>query len=206
MPRIAVVSVGALVALLALAQLVVPPLAERAVEDRLERDGGAADVELKTFPAVRLLFGDGGSLKVRGRGLRVEPGGPQDALGRIDGFDEVDVSLHDVEAPPVELQTFELRRRAGERDYRVVLAGTTTPRDLARYLGSRAGGPLGRALGDLAAGSLPGGGGGELPVQLAGTIRSRGGEPDVRSARGSVAGVPAGPLARLVVGAVVRRL
>jgi hypothetical protein len=205
MPRIVVVSVAVVVLLLGASQLVVPPLAERRVEERLERDGGQADVELSVFPALRLLFGDGGSLEVEGRGLRVEPGAQEDALDRVDGFDEVSISLDNIEAGPFDVEFFELRRAEGQRDYRMQLEGTTSGREVARFLGSEAGGPLGGFLGDLAAGSLPATGA-EIPMDLSAIVESRDGRVETRAVRGSVAGIPAGPLATLVVEAVVRRL
>jgi hypothetical protein len=205
MPRIIVVSVAVAVLLLGASQLLVPPLAEREVEQRLERDGGEAEVELGVFPALRLLFGDGGSLEVEGRGLRLDPRAQEDALDRIDGFDEVRISLDDVEAGPFDVDSFELLRDEGERDYRMRLTGTTSGREVARFLGSEAGGPLGAFLGDLAAGSLPATGA-EVPMRLRAIVHSSDGRVETRAVRGSVAGIPAGPFARLVVEAVVRRL
>jgi hypothetical protein len=205
MPRIAGVSIVVLVVLLGASQLLLPPLAERKVEDRLERDGGEANVELNAFPALRLLFGDGDSLEVTGRGLRVELEPEEDPLERLDGFGEVSISLEEIEAGPMELESFELKRDEGRSDYGTRLAGTTSPRELARYLGSEAAGPLGGLLGDLAAGGLPAAGA-ELPVRVAAVVESREGRVETSEVRGSVAGIPAGPLARLVVEAVVRQL
>ena len=78
------------------------------------------------------------------------------------------------------------------------MSGTTTPRGVARFLGG--------LVGELAAGALPGGGRVPVPVDVAATVRSRNGEREVVSSRGTVAGVPAGPLVGVVLDAVVRRL
>jgi hypothetical protein len=206
MPRVVAFTFGGLVLLLLAAQLVLPPIAERRVEDRLERDGGRAEVSMSAFPAVRLLFDDGDSIEVEGDGLRVDLRRPARALERLDGFDEVSVKLTGLEAGPVEARTFALSRKPDQPAYQVAMAATTTPRDVARFLGSEAGGALGGFLGDLASGGLPGGGGTEVPVELAAVVESRDGEVVTHEVIGSVAGIPAGPLLQLVVEAVAREL
>jgi hypothetical protein len=179
---------------------------ERAVRDRLEEEGGNAEVSLSAVPALRLLFSDGKSLEVEGRGLRVRPERRAKVLDRLDGFDRVHVRLSDVDAEPLELRAFLLTREEGESGYGVRLAATTSPREVARFLGTRAGGALGGLLGDLAAGTLPGDGSTPVPMAIDADVRSRGGRAEVVSARGSVAGIPAGPLVQIVVDAVVRQL
>jgi hypothetical protein len=206
MPRIVAVLLGAVVVLLVAVQLALPPLAERRVEDRLERDGGSADVSLSAFPAVRLLFDDGDSLEVKGEGLGVDLERPKGELERIDGFDDVSIRITRFEAGPVQVRTFALSRKADEPAYQVAMDATTTPREVARYLGSEAGGALGGFLGDLASGSLPGGGNTEVPVELGAVVESRDGEVVTHEVIGSVAGIPAGPLLELVVEAVVREV
>jgi hypothetical protein len=206
MPRIAAVLLGAVVVLLVAVQLALPPLAERRVEDRLERDGGSADVSLSAFPAVRLLFDDGDSLEVKGEGLSVDLERPKGELERIDGFDDVSIRITRFEAGPVQVRNFALSRKADQPAYQVAMDATTTPREVARFLGSEAGGALGGLLGDLASGSLPGGGNTEVPVELGAVVESRDGEVVTHEVIGSVAGIPAGPLLELVVEAVVREV
>jgi hypothetical protein len=200
------VALATLLLLLALSQFVLPPLAERKVEDRVKENGGTAQVSISAFPAPRLLFGDGDSLRVRGSGLEVDAVERQRVLERLDGFDSVEVRLTDVRADPLDVETFELTRAEGEGDYSLRMGAETTPREVAGFLASRAGGPLGGMLGDLAAGNLPGGGDEPLPLDIEADVVSRDGEVAVASASGSVAGVPAGPLAELVVEAVARQL
>jgi hypothetical protein len=200
------IGLATLLVLLAACQFVLPPLAERKVSDRIEESGGTARVSIDAFPAPRLLFGDADSLRVRGRGLEVDLSEERQVLERLDGFDSVDVRIADMRADPLGVDEFELVRDEGEGDYRVSMTGETTPREVAGFLGSRAGGALGGALGDLAAGGLPGGGDDPVPVDIRADVVSRNGEVAVASASGSVAGVPAGPLAEVVVEAVVRLL
>jgi hypothetical protein len=206
MPRILLLVLGGLSLLFVASQLAIPPLAERRVEDRLERDGGDAEVSLSAFPAVRLLFGDGRTIEVEGEGLRLDPDRRGDALERLEGFDEVSVRLQELDAGPLEVQSFQLVRQEGEDEYETAIEATTTPRQVARFLGSEAGGVFGGVLGDLAVAGLPGGGNAEVPIDLGAMIEDRGGEIVATDVTGSVAGIPAGPLAELVVEAVARRL
>ena len=81
-----------------------------------------------------------------------------------------------------------------------------TPGELARELGTTAAGPLGGLIGDLAADLLPGGGTTEVPVRVDASLDSSDGRIEVVDANGSVAGVPAGPLAEVVLGSVLDRL
>jgi hypothetical protein len=205
MRRIAIVICGLLAVVIVASQLVLPGVAERRAEDRLERNGGTAHVSLSALPAARLLFGDGDSLTVRGSGLDLTPEQRRDALQRIDGFDRVSVKLDHLVAGPLDVSSFTLTRGEGDRDYRTHLSGTTSAADIGRFLGSEAGGPFGGLLGGLAGGSLPGGAA-EVPLDLSAAIASRNGDVEVVRARGSVAGIPADPLAELVVAAVARRL
>ena len=200
------IGLATLLVLLAVCQFVLPPLAERRVSDRIEENAGTARVSIDAFPAPRLLFGDGDRLSVRGSGLEVDLSEQRRVLERLDGFDSVDVRITDMRADPLEVDEFELARAEGEGDYRVRMTAETTPREVAGFLGSRAGGPLGGMLGDLAAGGEAGDGDEAVPVDIEADVVSRDGEVAVASASGSVAGVPAGPLAELVVEAVVRQL
>jgi hypothetical protein len=205
MPRVVVFLIGGIAVLLVASQLALPPVAEHKVESRLERDGGTAHAEVRAFPALRLLFGDGDSLEVQGRGVRLDVRGAGADLGRLDGFDEVHIVVTSAAAGPLDVQTLSLDRAKGETGYELRSSARTTPRELAGFVGSQAGGALGGLFGDLAAGSLPNGGNTPVPLQLTADVRSNGGRPEVTNAQGSVAGIPAGPLAELVVGALLTR-
>jgi hypothetical protein len=206
MPRNLLLLLGGLSVLFIASQLAIPPIAERTVEDRLERDGGHSEVSLSAFPAVRLLFGDGRTIEVEGEGLRLDPDRRRDALERLEGFDEVSVRLEQLDAGPLDVQSFQLVRQEGDDKYETAIEATTTPRQVARFIGSEAGGVFGGVLGDLAVEGLPGGGNAEVPIDVAAMIEDRSGEVVASDVTGSVAGIPAGPLAELVVEAVARRL
>ena len=206
MPRIAVLIGGAVVLLLAVAQFLIPRLAERKVEDRLEEDGGSANVSISSFPAARLLFEDGDSFKVEGDGLRIDPEEDTDALERLDGFGDVSIKLDDLAAGPLSVKSFLLERDGDGPEYEVAMDATTTPREVAAFLGSRAGGAFGEVLGDFAGGTLPDGGETEIALQIDAVVESRNREVVVRDVTGTIAGIPSGVLAKLVVDAVVSRL
>ena len=72
--------------------------------------------------------------------------------------------------------------------------------------GIAAGGTLGGVLGSLAGSALPDGGRTAVPLSLRASIDSVDGRAEVTDASGSVAGVRAGPLAQVVVDAVLQRL
>ena len=106
------------------------------------------------------------------------------------------VALDDTRAGPIAIDQFRLTREDGERDYDMRLAGTANPRELGRVLGG--------ALGELGAGALLGNA--DVPVSLSATVRSEDGRARAIGVQGSVAGIPAGPLAELALDAVLRRL
>jgi hypothetical protein len=206
MPRIVVALVIVVLALLAAAQVVVPRIVEGKVADRIREGGGHADVSISSFPAVRLLWGGGGSFEARGRDLSFElDGGRRDVLERLDGFGRVNIRFTDLTAGPLRLKSFRLSRD-GEGPYRLRMAGSTSPRALAREAGARSGVPLGGLLGSVAGGVFPDGGRARVPLALDAGIASRDGRPEVQRASGSVSGVPAGPLTEIVVRAVLDRL
>jgi len=206
MPRVAVLILGVLAVLLVASQLALPAIAEHQAQGRLEEGGGRADVEVKSLPALRLLFGHGDRFEAAGRGLRLDVNRRGGDFDRLDGFGEVRVRLREMAAGPLDVKSFELTRSNGARDYDLRLRAITTPRELAGFVGSQAGGTLGGLFGDLAAGSLPGGGYTRVPLRLTARVESRDGRPAVDAADGSVAGLPAGPLAELVLAAVVARI
>jgi hypothetical protein len=206
MPRVLLLIFGAIVLLLVASQFVIPAFAEREVERRLEENGGSASADVDAFPALRLLFGDGDRLEATGQNLTLDVAERQRVLGRLDRFDEVEVELADFRVGPFQLDAFVMTRGEGERNYRTAFSGEASAREVASFLGSEAGGLFGGLLGGLAAGTLPGGGETPLPIELTALVRSNDGRVEVTRTRGSVAGVPAGPFAQLVIEMVVRRL
>ena len=200
---IAVVVVLALIA----SQLVIPSRLSGEIEQRLERGGGSAEVTLRGWPALLMLGGRGEELDVTGSGLAFDLGGRRDvSLERLEGFERVLIELEDSDVGPIEADRIRLARRDRDAEYELIVTATTTPRELAAQIGDAAGGTLGGVLGSLAGSALPDGGRTAVPLSLRASIDSVDGRAEVTDASGSVAGVPAGSLARVVVEAVLERL
>ncbi len=206
MRRFAVGLAVGLVALVVLTQLLLPPFLEERVAGRLTEDGGSADVSLSAFPAVRLLWGDGKRFEVRGRGLKFVPGRGEQVFSRLDGFEEVRIEVNGLDVEGVDASRFTLTRLRSGDPYRLSMRGQVTGREAIELLGAEAGGPLGGIAGGLAGRALPGGGSTELPLTVEADLASRGGRAEVVRTDATVAGLPAGPIVELVVGAVVSDL
>lgn len=209
--RVAVAVVLGVLVVLGVSQLVIPGFVERHIEGELEKGvakgEGEAWVDASAFPAVRLLWGSGDRLEVRGRGLRVNLAErADDPLGRIKGFDEVDIDLEDLTAGPVRVQAFSLVRNEDDTSYYLRMEAKTTPLALAESVGGSLGGDIGSQIAQAGA-ALIGGGEVDVPIDVEGQVsRGDGGRLDVDAVEANVAGVPAGPFAETMVQAVLDRL
>jgi hypothetical protein len=201
--RIGIVA-SLLVALLAISQLVIPPILESRVSDRLTAAGGTADVSLSALPAITLLWGEGGRIEVTGSGMNLTAQSESGTVfSDLDGYDNVNIDLEHFRAGPFQLGSFELTRSGSEADYHLVAQGRTTPTDLASFGASQLGlpgGPLldylgGKVLGDTF-----------VPISLDMNLQSDGGRVVVTSGGGTIAGIPTGPLAELITSVVVVKL
>ena len=183
---------------------VLPPYLEGRAEERLEEHGGKAEVELSAVPALRLLTGHGDRIEITGGGLEVDFDEPDtDAFEELNKFDEVEIDLTDVEAEPFETSVFRLQG-LGDKRYRIEADATASIQDIARIAGEQFG-PLGGLIGSIAGGSIPGGAA-PVPIRLDGELEASGGEVTMVSGDARVAGLPAGPLARLVTNAILSAL
>ena len=200
----------AVVVLGAVTQLVIPGFVERHVESKLEEEGdsGTAVVDVKAFPAVRLLWESGDRFEARGRGLTIDLDRRiDDPLARLQGFDEVDIDFEDMTSGPVNVQAFSLVKNEDDTSYYLRMEAETTPLALAEAVGGQLGGELGRLIAGAATSTLPGGGETDLPIDMEGQVsRGDGGTVDADAVEASVAGVPAGPFAEAMVQAVLERL
>jgi hypothetical protein len=198
------ISALVLLALVGVSQLVIPPVAEHRIEDRLTDGGGTANVSLQAFPAARLLFGDGSRLSVTGSRLDLGLQQQSTVFDKLDGFDRVDVNLTKFHAGPFAIASFDLERPAPSAPYHLVSSSWTTPGDLAQYGAAQLGlpgGPLLRFFTDQALGSNR-----QIPIELDMELRSDGGRVVVVSGGGTVAGYPTGPLAELITSTIAVRL
>ena len=181
-----------------------PSYLEGRVEERLEEHGGRAEVELRAVPALRLLAGHGDRIEIEGSGLEFDFDDPdRDAFERLNRFDEVDIDLTDVEAGPFETARFRLEGLDDTR-YRIETDATASLQDIARVAGEQFG-PLGGLIGSIAGGSIPFSAA-PVPIRLDGELRADDGTVEMVSGDARVAGLPAGPLARLVTNAILSDL
>ena len=198
--RIALIALAAIVALLAIAQLVVPPYAEKRIEDRLTDGGGTADASVGAFPAAALILGDGDSLEVTGSGLELDVDPEERVFDRLDGFDTVDIELTDFRAGPFDVDAFALSRD-GSGIYSMQSELTTTGTALLQFGAERLGVPGSSFLPLITGGNedanTP------IPVDLDMELESDDGRIIVTGGTGEVAGYPAGPLAELITSAIV---
>ena len=203
--RLLAVAVAAFVVLVGVGtHFLLPPILEGRVEERLEEHGGRAEVELSAVPSLRLLAGHGDRIELRGSGLEFDLDDPhRDAFERLNRFDEVEIDLSEVTAGPFETEAFRLEG-LGDRRYRIEVDATASLQDLARIAGEQFG-PLGGLIGSIAGGSVPFSGA-PVPVRLDGELEAKDGEVEMVSGTGRVAGLPAGPMARLVTNAILSRL
>ena len=205
MRRAAIVTLALLVLLLAAAQIALPRLAESRVEERLEKGGGSASADVSALPAARLLLRDGDSLRVRGSGLGFDLVPQERVFENLDGFDDVDIDLSASRAGPVAIDRVTLRRSGSGEAYELVTSGRASPREVADYAASTFGGPLAGLFGGLA-GDVLGLPAEPLPFEFSALMESDDGRARVTDSSGSVAGLPAGPLAEIVAAAVASRL
>jgi hypothetical protein len=207
MRRNAIVTVAVAFALLALlAQLAIPAYVSSRVEDRLTEHGGSAHVEIHALPATKVLGGGGDRIEIRGEELRFDiPATDEDVFGRLDEFDEADAELTDVRVGPFAVQRFDLKRDERGRPYELALEASSSAKELTEYAGSTLGGPLGGFLGRVGGGILPFDDE-QIPVSIRAQIASQDGRAEVIDATGDVAGIPAGPVAEALAGAVAAAL
>lgn len=204
MPRWALIASALVLFIFLGSQLAIPGLAEREVEERLTENGGRAEVAIGAVPALRLLLGDGEQFEVEASGLELDLDERSEVLERLDGFSVVDVSIADFEAGPFAVETFELHRD-DEDAYALTSVGSTSPAALAQY-GAEALELPGAGLARFTLGRLLDAPEAEIPFELEMGVASDNGRLRVVSGGGTVAGLPAGPLAQLITAAIVVRL
>jgi hypothetical protein len=196
-----------LVAALVLSQLLLPGLIASRVEDQLTRGGGTASVAIRSFPALRLLLGDGSRIEVRGEGLQLKLAGEdQDVFGRLEGFGRVGVELTEFTVGPLRVARFEMERD-GEEPYRLRAAASSSIGDLVR-VGTRQLGLAGSLIGGLIGGTASAtlNVGRTVPLRLDMRVEANDGGVRVLSGGTSVAGYPTGPLGEAIAESVLASL
>jgi hypothetical protein len=107
-------------------------------------------------------------------------------------------------AGPFAVERFRLTRDGGG-DFEMHVEASASGTDLAEYAGGELAGELGELIGGLGSGLVPGSTA-AIPVVLDATLESDAGRARVKEVEGSVAGLPAGPFAEALAGAIAERL
>lgn len=199
------IALAVLLLVMVATQVLVPAYLERRAENKLTEDGGEATVDIDALPAVRLLFGKGERIRVRGERLDIplerERGAVFDDLDR---FKEADVRLDSLRAGPLRITRFTLARGDHDRPYDLAVSATVTVAELGDYAGQQFG-SLGELLGRIGAGVLPFSNA-PIPVELDASVSSENGRAVVRTVNGTVAGLPADPIVAALAEAIAKRL
>jgi hypothetical protein len=199
------VIVAAIIAGLAfgITQGVIPGHAEKKVRERLTRNGGTANVNIRAIPAIRLLWDDGDELDVEAHGIDIPA---RDLRGgsfkQLDGFDKMSFEMVRSEVGPFTADRVSLTRGEGEKNYDFTFRGSTSAGQLASFaLGTLP--PILRSLIETLGGRPAEA---EIPIRLNAELKSENGRADIVRGTGTVAGLPLGGIALPIAGAIISRL
>jgi hypothetical protein len=102
---------GALVLLMVLAQLILPRIAASRISSRIGRYGTVKSVKVSAWPAVKLLWGSVGSVKVKAGSLAISPAQVAKLLWEARGVSSMDVTAERVKVGPLQISDASLRKR-----------------------------------------------------------------------------------------------
>lgn len=109
--RVGLAALLAVVGLLAVAQVVLPRVAAGRVRSRVGRYGSVRSVSVSAWPAVELLWGDVGSVRVRARQLSLSPAQAASLLWEGRGASSMDLSAEVVRLGSLRVTDASLRKR-----------------------------------------------------------------------------------------------
>ena len=112
--RIAAAIAAALLALLVLAQLLLPHIAASRISSRVGHYGHVEHVSVSAWPAVKLLWGDADSVDVRAGTLALSPAQAAALLWEGRGADRIDISAEAVRVGSLALTGAVLRKRGAQ--------------------------------------------------------------------------------------------
>jgi hypothetical protein len=112
--QIALGVAGAVLAVLILAQLVLPRIAEQRLRDMLSRSGTVLEVKVTAFPAIELLWHQADSIVVRLGRYRSGASDLGSTLAQTAGVGAVDVSAQQLDSGALTLRDAMLRKRGSE--------------------------------------------------------------------------------------------
>jgi hypothetical protein len=102
---------GGLLLLLVIAQLLLPRLAVSRITSRVGRYGKVLSVSVSAWPAVELLWGHVGSVRVKARSLALSPAQAASLLSEAKGAASMDVSAESVRMGKLTVTGASLRKR-----------------------------------------------------------------------------------------------
>lgn len=105
---------GVLVALLVLAQALLPGIAASRISSRVGRYGEVQSVSVSAWPAVKLLWGDADTVNVRVMSLRISPAQTAKLLSEAGGVSRLTLTAASVREGPLQLTSASLRKRGRE--------------------------------------------------------------------------------------------
>jgi hypothetical protein len=109
--KVAGLGVGLVVVLLAVAQIVLPRVAASRIRSRVGRYGHVQSASVSAWPAVKLLWGDADSVRVRASGLKLSPKQAAALLWEGRGVGRIDIDATSVKVGPLALDAATLRKR-----------------------------------------------------------------------------------------------
>jgi hypothetical protein len=102
---------GALLALLVLAQIFLPRIAVSRIRSRVGRYGTVESVSVTAWPALKLLWGSVDSVRVKAGSLALSPAQAGKLLWEARGTGSMDVSAESVKVGPLQVSDASLRKR-----------------------------------------------------------------------------------------------
>jgi hypothetical protein len=112
--RIAAAGAGVVVLVLALAQVLLPGIAEDHISSRLSRYGHVQSVEVKAVPAVELLWGRADTVRVRARELTLPLTQTGHVLNEARGAHDIEMTAARVRVGPLVLSDASLQKHGDQ--------------------------------------------------------------------------------------------
>jgi LmeA-like phospholipid-binding len=109
--KIAGLGVGLVIVLLAIAQIVLPRVAASRIRSRVGRYGHVQSASVSAWPAVKLLWGDADSVRVKASGLKLSPAQAAALLWEGRGVGRMDIDATSVKIGPLAVGEAVLRKR-----------------------------------------------------------------------------------------------
>ena len=114
MMRVALSLLALAALLVGLAQLFLPGIAANVISSRIGRYGTVESVDVRAWPAIKLLWGNADSVRVRAKALSLTPQRTAQLLGESHGTPMLDVTVGDVREGPLHLTEAVVRKRGDQ--------------------------------------------------------------------------------------------